>query len=135
MGRRFLNIRTASSRVQKAATDFNLPFGQNRDKPVVDPSKIFYTYSVQIDKDPNTKNEAIITLLVNGEISYSLYTADIPGHNKFILDAIEKNRLDAVWDVVITGQIGATNPSVGYPDGELNQVVTEIDWVRVYVKE
>lgn len=120
---------------QKAAIDLNLPQGQNRNKPVADPSNTFHTYSVQIDKDPNIKNEAIITLLVDGGISYSLHTADIPDHNKFILDAIEKNRLDAVWDIVITGQIGATNASVDYPDPELKEAVTEIDWVRVYVRE
>lgn len=118
-----------------SVTDLNLPVGQNRKFAVSDPANTFHIYSVQIDKDTTANNEAIITLLIDNVVSYALSTKNIPNHNRFILDAIANNRLDSVWDVVVTGQIGATSSGVGYPAENLTTAITEIDWVRVYKRK
>lgn len=115
-------------------TDYNLPPGQNRNKPVADPANTFHIYSMQVEKDPANASEAIITLLVDNVVNYSFSTAARPGHNKFILDAMAESRQNNAWDMVITGQVGATLSSVGYPEESLTTAVTEMDWFRVYVR-
>ena len=56
-------------------------------------------------------------------------------YNKFITDAVAEGRQSRAWNVIITGQVGATNPSVSYPSENLDKAVSEIDYVRVFVKE
>ncbi len=116
-------------------TTVNVMGNVNRVARLTDIDTKFYTYSVIIEKDPNAANQAIITYLVDDVVSYSFYTATKPTHNKFIADAVTNKWEDAAWDMVITGQIGSTVSSVGYPAQSLTTAVTELDYFRVFVKE
>ena len=113
-------------------TDTNVPKGQNRNFPVLDPANTFHVYGVQVDPDPAHADEAIITFLLDGKVTYSFSTNAIPGHNNFIKEA-KNGHLDKAWDMAITGQIGGT--WVDYPENSLTEVVTEIDWFRCFVRE
>ncbi len=117
------------------ATDLNYPRNRNRHTPVSDPSGTFHVYGVQILPDPEHENEAIISYLLDGTVTMSFSTHEYPGHNLFILDAIAEGRTQSTWDFAITGQIGGTTAGVLYPEDDLETVVTEIDWVRVYVPD
>ncbi len=116
-------------------TDVNYPRNQDRRTPVSDPSGTFHIYGVQILPDPAHENEAIITYLLDGVVTMSFSTHEYPGHNSFILDAIAEGRTQSTWDFAITGQIGGTGTWIGYPENSLETVVTEIDWLRVYIPE
>lgn len=107
----------------------------NKSKDVANVASSFHTYSVQVEKDPAATNEAVITYYIDNVLHYSIKTSDFPNHNKFILDAVAEGRENSAWDFVLTGQIGATGAWVGYPDASLTQAVTEIDWLRVFVKK
>ncbi len=107
----------------------------NKSKDVADVAGTFHTYAVQVDKDPDAENEAIITYYIDDVVHYSLKTSDFPNRNRFILDAIAEKRENSAWDFVLTGQIGATGAWVGYPNESTTQAVTEVDWVRVFVKK
>src|SRR5690606_34549234 len=104
-------------------TDTNVPKGQNRNSPVSDPASTFHVYGVQVDPDPAHVDEAIITFLLDGKVTYSFSTNDIPGHNKFIKEA-KNGHLNSAWDMAITGQIGGT--WVDYPQDNITKVVTEV---------
>ena len=82
-------------------------------------------------------NEAVITYMIDGKPTYSFATdRDGTGiYNKFITDAVAEGRQSRAWNVIITGQVGATNPSVSYPSENLDKAISEIDYVRVFVKE
>lgn len=116
-------------------TKYNLPPGQDRRENVANPANTFHVYSVQIEEDPTDGNQAIITMLVDNVVNYSFHTKTLPEYNKFITDAKSENRTNNAWDVVITGQIGASSASVGYPEEGVNTAITEIDYVRIFVKK
>ncbi len=117
------------------ATDLNYPRNQGRHTPVSNPSANFHVYGVQILPDPDHINEAIISYFLDGAETMKFSTHEYPGHNSFILDAIAEGRTQSTWDFAITGQIGGTTAGVLYPEDALETVVTEIDWVRVYVPD
>lgn len=130
-----LNKLTQSTHLHNSITDklsINVPRGQNRTFPVHDPANTFHVYGVQIDPDPQNKHEAIITFLLDGEVTYSFSTHTIPGHNSFI-EIAQKDNLMTAWDMAITGQVGGV--WVDYPSAEVDKVITEIDWFRCYVRE
>lgn len=57
-------------------------------------------------------------------------------YTDFITKARKEDRLDRVWDIAITGQVGAFDKlDVGYPAEELQQFDFDIDWIRVYVRD
>lgn len=130
-----LNVLTQSAHLFNSGTnktDVNVPKGQNRNYPISDPANIFHVYGVQIDPDPAHTDEAIITFLLDGKVTYSFSTNSIPGHNRFIKVA-KDGHLDKAWDMAITGQIGGE--WVGYPADNITQVVTQIDWFRCFIRK
>lgn len=114
----------------------NVPDKQNRTTRVNDIAGQFHVYSVVVERG-KAANEAVITYMIDGKPTYSFATdRDGTGiYNKFITDAVAEGRQSRAWNVIITGQVGATNPSVSYPSENLDKAVSEIDYVRVFVKE
>lgn len=118
----------------------NLPKGQIRYTEIGDdkPGDNFHVYAVQIDPDPVDNNHAIITFLIDNKVNYQIHTRTQLGdaYTDFITKARKEDRLDRVWDIAITGQVGAFDKlDVGYPAEELQQFDFDIDWIRVYVRD
>lgn len=125
---------------QTKRTEINLPKGQKRYTEIGDdsPGDNFHIYAVQIDPDPMDKNHAIITFFVDDKVNYQIETRTRLGDafNDFITTARNENRLDRVWDIALTGQIGGfDNLDIGYPAHDVNLIDVDIDWVRVYVRD
>ncbi len=112
----------------------------------------YHVYSVQVERvkanDGSNRDEALITYLIDGVESYWVQTdlakgADI--YNKFIKDAQVKDsngndRLAHGWDFIFQGGIGSeifngSHGTMGLPDESLKKTQSEIDYIRVYVKE
>lgn len=107
---------------------------QDRRTTIEGISTRWHIYSVSVE--PTEKaTEAVITFLVDDKKVYSYRTDSREAnlHNKFITDATSDKRTDRVWDVIINGGIGGKNEGILYPDAQLKKVVTEVDYVRVFV--
>lgn len=103
------------------------------------PNKDYHVYGVQIDPDPSAPNEhAIISFLFDGRVTNVWRTKDYGDkYNSFIKRAIAEKREMMTWDLALTGQIGGSDSSVGYPEDKnpnLRQLTMDIDWVRVFTR-
>ena len=56
-----------------------------------------------------------------------------PTDCKFYLS--KKLNYDSVWNILLTGQIGSYSSDVKYPKENLNKAISEIDYIRVFIKK
>ena len=109
---------------------------RNHTVHVADISGTYHVYSLIVEPAP-TPNEAIITFMIDGIVTKTFQT-DKNGaglYNKFITDAKERGRTNRAWNIMYTGGVGGSLGGVGYPAADLRFAQTEIDYIRVFVKD
>ena len=99
-------------------------------------SGTYHVYSLIVEPAP-TPDEAIITFMIDGVVTKTFRT-DANGaglYNRFITDAKVQGRTHRAWNIMYTGGVGGSLGGVGYPAADLRFAQTEIDYIRVFVKD